>query len=257
MNRGFCVHKKIGGEHSLTHCQKPLRSIRSFVKRSGRITSGQKKAIIQLMPIYGLFTHQGLIDFEKLFKRKSDVILEIGFGSGTSLITQAASHPEKDFLGIEVHEPGIGTLLKAIHEKQCRNIRIFSEDALEVLALSIPDDSLFAVQIFFPDPWPKLRHHKRRLIQENFIHLIWKKLKVTGYLHITTDWENYAIHIQDTIEKGKIFYTLNQAEHITSQRPPTRFEIRGKRLHHSIFEFVFKKICDFEHLKSACKINEL
>ncbi|MGD9109156.1 MAG: tRNA (guanosine(46)-N7)-methyltransferase TrmB [Gammaproteobacteria bacterium] len=214
------------------------RNIRSFALREGRFTKAQREAIKQLFPIYGLPLDDGKLDFQRIFGRAAEAILEIGFGMGDTLVAMAEQNPQKNFIGVEVFRPGIGSILQQIHVKQLKNIRIIHHDAVEVLQNYIVDNSLAGVQIFFPDPWPKRRHHKRRLIQVEFIKLIQQKLKSQGFLHIATDWEDYAKHV------GKIFAEMTGwiEKNIKSfDRPITKFEQRGKKLQHQIWDMVWIK----------------
>src|SRR3990167_915221 len=185
--------------------------IRSYVPRDGRMTESQHRAMDQLWPQFGISADQGVIDFQKLFGRYAPHILEIGFGTGQSLVHAAQVHPEEDFIGIETHKPGIGSLLLAIERHQIKNVRIYYGDAVGILQNCIPQASLDRVHLFFPDPWPKRRHYKRRLIQKPFVQLIMNKLKQRGVLYIATDWEAYAEHIQSIFisipdfEKQEVF----------------------------------------------------
>lgn len=231
----------------------PLRSIRSYTRRHNRITPAQKKALENWLSVYGCCIENGLVDWPTVFGRTNPLILEIGFGMGESLITMAKQHPENDFIGIEVHAPGVGSLLKSIEENQLTNIRIFHQDAMDALAACISNECLSKIQLFFPDPWPKRRHHKRRLIQPNFLQLAQQKLKLYGILHIATDWENYADHIEQILSEAVAFQKLDQeaARAHVLNRSSTRFERRGKALNHPIFEFVFIKKSTNPHLKTA------
>jgi tRNA (guanine-N7-)-methyltransferase len=209
-------------------------NIRSFVRREGRMTKGQKKAFKELWPKYCLELSQGKIDFAKVFGRDTPLILEIGFGMGQSLLTMAEVHPEQDFIGIEVFRPGVGHLFAELAKQKLTNVRIYCADAIEVLQQCIVDHSLNEILIFFPDPWPKKRHHKRRLIQPEFIALSAKKLKSKGLLHIATDWEDYANHIFNVILQSNLFHQIK-----TKPRPVTKFEQRGQRLGHKIWDICF------------------
>lgn len=216
---------------------KNQRPVRSYVLRQGRMTPAQEKALRDLWSDYGMDSSQGLININ------SPIILEIGFGMGQSLAIQAKAHPENNYIGIEVHKPGVGSLLLQIQKENIQNIRIFCCDAIDVLKNNISDDSLDKVQIFFPDPWPKKRHHKRRLIQIDFIKLIHQKLKPGGILHIATDWENYAESIVEVLSTSGLFEKINHSEiiEIIKERPATRFEARGKKLGHGVWDLVFVK----------------
>lgn len=228
--------------------------IRSFVRREGRITPSQKRALKQLWPKYGLTVESGYLDSEKTFGRCATLVLEIGFGMGESLLAMAKANPETNYIGIEVHRPGIGALLSALAKEQIDNVRIYQEDAISVLTTCIKNKSLDTIQIFFPDPWPKKRHHKRRLIQPVFLDLVYQKLKEGGQLHLVTDWEDYAKYIMDILtnhpgfknEVGEGQFVVNKgftqgAKHLQKVRPETKFERRGQRLGHSIWEMLFKK----------------
>jgi len=220
-----------------------MRHIKSFVIREGRMTPRQRIAFETLLPKYRLSLEGEPLDLDEVFGRKAPRILEIGFGMGEALATLAQAMPSTDFIGIEVHRPGVGKLLAAIDEHQMKNIRIFCDDAVEVLKAKIQDGTLDKVQIFFPDPWPKKRHHKRRLIQKEFVELLFRKLKVGGQIHVATDWENYADQINE------VFTDIALSERIEGgsvprpeSRPITRFEARGKRLGHSIWDIIFTKL---------------
>lgn len=226
--------------------QKPPkhRTIKSFVLRTGRMTAGQQKAYDEYWPKLGLDINDGPLEFPTLFGRESQVVLEIGFGMGKSLVEMAHNEPEKDFIGIEVHVPGVGKLLHSMEEQGVDNIRVFCHDAVEVLAQCIPDNSLDRVQVYFPDPWHKKKHHKRRLIQPAFVQTLRKKLKTGGVLHLATDWEHYAEHMMEVMTSAEGF--RNQAnKHCFSERPAyrpsTKFEKRGERLGHGVWDLLFEK----------------
>ena len=181
------------------------RPIRSYILRQGRITAGQTKAIQENFQKYAVIFQNKLTNFSDLFKNKnSDLILEIGFGMGTSTAEIAKSNLNKNYIAIEVHSPGVGNLLKLIKESDISNLKIIQHDAVEVLNLMVKNNSLDGIHIFFPDPWPKKRHHKRRLIQSNLLKLIAQKIKKSGYLHIATDWEDYALWIIDLLDKEEL-----------------------------------------------------
>jgi len=183
------------------------RTIRSYVLRQGRLTPGQKLALEQLWPVYGIDYANAPLDLPAIFGRSAPVTLEIGFGDGDSLLQQAIQHPERDFLGIEVHRPGVGRLLSRCHEAGLSNLRVFNHDAVEVLKHQIPDQCLDCVQLFFPDPWHKKRHHKRRIVQPGFAALIRRKLRPGGVFHLATDWQNYAEHMLEIMESSPGFAT--------------------------------------------------
>jgi tRNA (guanine-N7-)-methyltransferase len=222
-----------------------LRRIRSFVKREGRLTKGQQRALDELLPRYGISLQQGELDLDVLFGRQAFRVLEIGFGNGASLAEMAANYPENDYLGIEVHRPGVGNLLLQIEKQGLTNIRVSNDDAVEVLEKQIPNTSLDAVYLFFPDPWHKKKHHKRRIVQTEFVQLVWCKLKPGGIFHMATDWENYAEHMLEVMTKAKGFENVaGEGNYIArpGYRPLTKFEQRGHRLGHGVWDLIFKKI---------------
>ncbi len=218
------------------------RGIRSFVRREGRITAAQRTALRELMQIYGLADHDRQWDLDSLFGRYAPRVLEIGCGVGEAVIALAASHPENDYLAVEVHRPCVGHLLQRAHAAALRNLRVICQDATRVLGGLIPDTSLECVYLFFPDPWPKRRHRKRRLIQADFVSLIARKLKPHGRLFFATDWDDYAQHISKTMAQQGQFVNLAGAA-VTAPpphwRPLTRYERRGLQLGHQIHDFVF------------------
>lgn len=220
------------------------KRIRSYVLRQGRITSGQKKALEESWDQYALKIDDGMINPEKLFGRKAGLVLEIGFGNGDSLIKMMAEEPEKNYLGVEVHRPGVGSLIKKAAEQNLNNLKVYCEDAVTVLQECIPDGNLECVQIFFPDPWHKKKHHKRRLIQADFVQLLIKKIKTGGKIHLATDWENYAEQMMEVLSAEKKL--SNQAGSGNySPRPEsralTKFESRGQRLGHGVWDLIFIK----------------
>ncbi len=223
---------------------KKIRQVRSFVLREGRLTNAQEKAINDLWPSLGIDYKVEQLDLAEQFTRDSDIVLEIGFGMGASLVEMAAKEPEKDFIGIEVHKPGVGACLKTAGEQDVKNLRLFEHDAVEVLENMIPDSSLARVQLFFPDPWHKKRHHKRRIVQEKFVQLLAKKLKQGGVFHMATDWENYAEHMLEVMsaqENYKNQSTTNDYVERPDNRPLTKFEQRGQRLGHGVWDLMFEK----------------
>lgn len=222
--------------------EKMMRPIRSFVKREGKLTKGQQNAIDQGWADFGVDLDEQQLDFEGLFARKAPVVLEIGFGNGLSLAEMASNSLDMDFFGIEVHKPGVGSLLVQVRKQGLSNVRVSGDDAVRVLEQQIPDGSLNRVQIFFPDPWHKKRHHKRRLIQSAFVETLVRKLEMNGRIHVATDWENYAEHILDVL--GANDDLRNTAKDYAPQpdyRPGTKYEARGVRLGHGVWDLVFEK----------------
>jgi tRNA (guanine-N7-)-methyltransferase len=224
----------------------PVRRIRSFVRREGRLTPGQHNALQQLWPRYGL-PAEGRLDAAAVFGRNAPLTLEIGFGNGTSLAAMAAAEPGTDFIGIEVHRPGVGQLLKALDAGNLSNVRIFVHDAIEVLNRCIDDGSLDRVLLFFPDPWPKKKHHKRRIVQPGFIELLAHKLKPGSLLHMATDWQPYAEHMRTVMDASPAFHRCNDQGTGPAQstgRPVTKFEQRGQRLGHAVSDLVYTRNSD-------------
>lgn len=219
-----------------------LRPIRSFVRRQGRMTAGQISAYDKHWHEFGLEVQEQKLDFTKVFNRNAPTILEIGFGMGEALLQLAKQHPENNYLGIEVHKPGIGAVLLGIEKNDLTNIRVFNADALDVLAHCIADQSLTGVHLFFPDPWHKKRHHKRRIVTENFAQLIRAKLKIDGYIHMATDWEDYAMQMLQVMTDALGFINVaGKGQFIPrpETRPLTRFEQRGTRLGHGVWDLLF------------------
>jgi len=215
------------------------RRIRSFVRRAGRLTPAQRRALDELWPRYGVDYAAEPMDLDELFNRRAPRTLEIGFGNGELLATLAAEQPGTDFLGIEVHEPGVGHCLLELERRGVDNVRLLRHDAIEVLRHQVPDAALSQVNLFFPDPWPKKRHHKRRIVQPSFLALLGDKLQAGGLFHVATDWMNYAEHIEATVNACPSF---DDAEENIADRPVTKFELRGKRLGHEIFERVYVRV---------------
>ena len=223
---------------------KYMRTVRSFVVRAGRMTEGQQRSLDQHWPHYGVELDQGLLDLKALFDGREDIILEIGFGMGDSLIEMARNAPEKGFLGIEVHPPGVGRLLARASEEKIENIRVFCDDAIEVLAKCIPDGSLAGLQLFFPDPWPKKKHHKRRIVQPAFAQAIRQKLKVGGVFHMATDWEPYAEHMMEVMSAAEGYRNTQGEGQFAPQpewRPVTKFQRRGEKLGHGVWDLMFER----------------
>lgn len=221
-----------------------MRKIRSFVLREGRLTKGQQHALDTYWPDYGLQYQSTALQLADVFGRSSAVVLEIGFGMGKSLVQMAKAAPEKDFIGIEVHRPGVGACLSDAVAQQVKNLRVFEHDAVEVLEDTIADNSLDTVQLFFPDPWHKKRHHKRRIVQPEFVQLLRRKLKPGGVFHMATDWENYAEHMLEVMQAAEGFSNLSADNTYVEQpehRPLTKFEQRGQRLGHGVWDLMYKK----------------
>ena len=216
--------------------------IRSYVLRQGRISKAQQRCLDTLLPVYGIPYSQQPLDLENVFGRTVNTILEIGFGMGETTAAIAQSHPQNDYLAIEVHTPGVGSLLKQIEELGLTNIRIIQHDAVEVLRDMLTGNVLEGIHIFFPDPWHKARHNKRRLIQPEFVAQLVTKLKPGGYIHIATDWQNYAEQVlavlscEQSLENVAADYAPRPA-----YRPLTKFEQRGLRLGHGVWDMVFRK----------------
>ncbi|WP_288371292.1 tRNA (guanosine(46)-N7)-methyltransferase TrmB [uncultured Marinobacter sp.] len=230
--------KDTSGENPIT----TRRGVRSFVLRQGRMTEGQKKAFDRSWPKYGLSRDNGMIDPREVFGRDNMLNLEIGFGMGRSLADMAEAAPEQDFIGVEVHLPGVGALLKDVEDRGLENVRVYNIDANDVIDLCLPDASLDRVMIFFPDPWHKKKHHKRRLIQPEFIQRIRHKLRVGGVLHLATDWENYAEHMLEVMNDSEGFANTQEQGGYSPRpddRPITKFEKRGEKLGHGVWDLLF------------------
>lgn len=225
------------------------RRIRSFVRREGRATRAQQRALVEWWGRFGVEAGHSLLESERIFGRRAPLVLEIGFGDGESLVAMALAHPEFDYLGIEVHRPGIGHLLLRVMELGLTNVRVVCADAVEVLERQIPDQCLDRVQIFFPDPWPKSRHHKRRLIQAPFVSLLARKLKPNGQLHVATDCEPYARTILDLLNHAPELVNLSAGRGFAPRpihRPSTKFERRGQHLGYGVWDLLFAKVDDVD-----------
>ena len=220
------------------------RSIRSFVTRSGRTTEAQQRALERLWPKYGIEFVPGSLDAYTLYGRDAARTLEIGFGNGENLAALAAAHRERDFLGIEVHRPGVGRLLQTLESQDLTNVRLICHDAVEVLSQQIPAQWLEEILIFFPDPWPKKRHHKRRLVQDAFVRAAAARLAPGGVLRIATDWQPYALEILATLSGIEQLRNLAPDDAFVPRPPerePTRFEQRGARLGHEVWDLAFRR----------------
>lgn len=224
---------------------RPLRRIRSFVRRQGRLTKGQQLALDNYWPEMGVEFQQEPLDMVALFGREAPLVLEIGFGMGASLVTMAQNNPHQNFLGIEVHAPGVGACLASAKEAGVENLRVMCHDAVEVLQKMIPDNSLRMVQLFFPDPWHKARHNKRRIVQVPFAELVMRKLKLGGVFHMATDWEDYATHMLEIMSSVDGYKNLSEGNDYVPRpetRPLTKFEQRGQRLGHGVWDLMFERI---------------
>jgi tRNA (guanine-N7-)-methyltransferase len=227
------------------HGESRHRALRSFVRRAGRITPSQQRALRDLWPVLGVEFSRAPLQFETLFGRAAPVVLEIGFGNGDSLVEQAREHPAWNFLGIEVHEPGVGHCLLKADKAGVRNLRVISHDAIEVLTHQVPRESLSRVNLYFPDPWPKKRHHKRRIVQAAFLDLVATCLRAGGALHVATDWADYAEHIDAVLGARRDFMCAERREHDGDralERPQTKFERRGLRHGHGIVDWRFVRV---------------
>lgn len=216
-----------------------LRAVQSFVRRQGRLTPGQKRALEELWPRYGLPVEGESLDLDLTFGRRAPRVLEIGFGNGETLVARARAEPEVDFLGIEVHRPGVGHLLSRLAELELSNVRVFCADAVDVLHRRLADAALDRIDILFPDPWPKKRHHKRRLIQPSFVVLLALKLKPGGLLHLATDWADYAMQMRHVMDASPAF---EHQDGVAVSRPMTKFERRGRRLGHEVSDLLYRRL---------------
>lgn len=223
----------------------PKREIKSFVLRQGRITKGQEKALEDHWVDYGCALEDGMLDPAETFNQAGSMVVEIGFGNGDALLHIAALQPEVNFIGIEVHRPGVGRLVAEAEKENLKNLKVYCDDAVEVFKKCIADQSLERVQIFFPDPWHKRKHHKRRLIQDSFVELLMKKLIPGGEIHVATDWQDYAKYVVKVLNRQSGLH--NQAvEGDYCDRPEyridTKFERRGIRKGHGVWDVIYKKI---------------
>jgi tRNA (guanine-N7-)-methyltransferase len=221
------------------------RAIRSFVTRSGRITSAQERALEELWPRYGVELAAAPLDLDAVFGRRAPRIVEIGFGNGDHLLALAASRPAEDFLGVEVHRPGVGRLLLQLEARALGNVRVVCRDAVEVLERYLGGPCLDEILILFPDPWPKKRHHKRRLIQSSFVSLVAQRLKDGGAVRLATDWEPYAVEMLATLSaESQLRNVSPDGGFVTrpTERSPTRFERRGERLGHQVWDLEFRRV---------------
>ena len=220
------------------------RAIKSFVVRSGRMTEGQQKAYDNNWTFYGLHYHDGVLDYQNTFGRNADIVVEIGFGMGKSLVEMAKNAPEKDFIGIEVHSPGVAKLMMFAAEEGVKNLRVYCHDAIEIMQQCIPSNSVSCLQLFFPDPWHKKKHNKRRIVQASFAQKVAALLKEGGQFHMATDWEPYAQHMMEVMEQQKQYINaagINSFHPRPDWRPFTKFEQRGESLGHGVWDLIYTK----------------
>lgn len=221
------------------------RPVRSFVRREGRLTPAQSRALDQLLPEYEFPASEAAVDLPAIFGRRAETVLEIGFGNGDILAQLATQHPERNYIGVEVHRPGIGRLLMRLQEEGLENVRIAPRDATEVLRNEIPDDALKQILIYFPDPWPKKRHHKRRLVQEEFVLLATAKLVVGGEFKLATDWPEYAAQMLEILNSRPDLQNFSlDGTYVErpNERPVTRFEQRGRKRGHDVYDLAYRRI---------------
>lgn len=221
-----------------------MRRVRSFVRRPGRATAAQRRAIALLLPRYTIDAPQSPLDLAAVFGRDAPRVLDIGFGDGEALVTNALNNPGADYVGVEIHEPGIGHLLLLLEQTGARNVRVIARDAADVVPQLFADSSFDAVDLLFPDPWPKKRHHKRRLVQPSFVAEIARVLKRGGFLHVATDWADYARHTREVLAESTGLAPVEAADLCHNRlavRPPTKFERRGRRLGHEVVDLFYRK----------------
>jgi tRNA (guanine-N7-)-methyltransferase len=219
------------------------RPVRSYVLRQGRLSPAQARALDELAPRYAIPFSRAPLDAERVFGRRAPLVLEIGCGMGETTAAIASAHPDVDYLGIEVHGPGVGAILNRIARHDLRNLRVVQHDAVEVVDAMIPEDSLAGVHVYFPDPWPKKRHHKRRLLKSAFVHALARRLAAGGYLHVATDWAPYAEEILATLKAEPLLAnTSSSYAPRPAWRPQTKFEARGLELGHEVFDLVFRRV---------------
>lgn len=220
------------------------RKVRSFVLRTGRLSDYQRNMMNDNWHTYGLSHQPHFFDFSQIYGNHNPIILEIGFGMGKSLVEMAEQNPDKNYLGIEVHTPGVGACIAYAVEKNIKNLRVICHDATEILRDCIPDNSLMGLQLFFPDPWHKAKHHKRRIVQPHFIQTVCQKLIMNGFIHMATDWENYAEHMLDVLKNTARLTNQSLTDDYIPRpkdRPLTKFEQRGHRLGHGVWDLYFIK----------------
>jgi tRNA (guanine-N7-)-methyltransferase len=227
------------------HEARERRPVRSFVLRGGRLTDGQKRALDELWPRWGIGPGSGVLDFSATFGNDRPVILEIGFGDGDATWRMAEAEPQHNFLAVEVHRPGVGRLLLKLEQRGIGNVRVVCADAVDVLQRRVAPAALEAVRIYFPDPWPKKRHHKRRILQPDFVDLLASRMRSGAILHLATDWAPYAEHMLDVLRGSDMFENLSPAGGSCSRpewRPRTKYERRGERLGHPVSDLVFRRL---------------
>lgn len=229
-----------------TDVQEPVarRTIRSFVVRGGRMTEGQQKNYEVNWAQFGLNLADGRINYATVFGRESDIVIEVGFGMGASLVEMAKNAPEKDFIGIEVHPPGVAKLMMLAKEEGINNLRVYCDDAIEVMANCLPEKTASAFQLFFPDPWHKKKHNKRRIVQPLFAEQVANVLKTGGVFHMATDWQPYAEHMMEVMEEQTLYDNAagKGCYHPRPEwRPLTKFEQRGERLGHGVWDLIYSK----------------
>jgi tRNA (guanine-N7-)-methyltransferase len=224
---------------------KLIRKVRSFVRREGRLTKGQENALNECWPTMGVDYQAEQLSWRELFGNDNPVTLEIGFGMGASLVEMAKASPNKNFIGIEVHSPGVGACLSLARDAGVTNLRVMCHDAVEVFENMVPESSLATVQLFFPDPWHKKRHHKRRILQADFAEMVRSKLQIeSGVFHMATDWENYAEHMIEVMNQAPSYSNIaTSGDYIErpDDRPLTKFEARGHRLGHGVWDIKYKR----------------
>ncbi|WP_100643559.1 tRNA (guanosine(46)-N7)-methyltransferase TrmB [Alteromonas facilis] len=221
-----------------------ISKVKSYVKREGRLTKGQARALEKCWPTMGLTIDDGVLNFADVFGNDNPVVLEIGFGMGASLVEMAAAAPNLNFVGIEVHRPGVGACLSSADEAGVTNLRVFERDAVEVLDKCVKDNSLDRLQLYFPDPWHKKRHHKRRIVQPEFVQKLRNKIAIGGTFHMATDWEPYAEHMLEVMQQAEGFKNTAATNDYVPRpdyRPITKFETRGQRLGHGVWDLIFER----------------
>ncbi len=228
----------------MTDSSKPdfRRPVRSFVIRAGRLTDSQRKALEQHWQDYVIEYQPALLDLSSLFPQAGPLTVEIGFGMGDSLLEMAQANPQRNFLGIEVHKPGVGKLLHGLAAHEVSNVRVICHDAIEVLTHCLPEASIDRLLLLFPDPWPKKKHHKRRIVQPGFVELLCSRLVPGGTFHLATDWQPYAEHMLEVLEASAMINTQGAGNYWSQpERPETKFERRGQRLGHGVWDLLYQK----------------